>query len=177
MRLKKNAPSEQMITYYISMKRYGRTQQRRLRRTGRRTRTKRRSKPTLRYHSEVGKGTETLGLMRRGGTNKYPAVVVVGKIFSNNCIHCTAMAKDWDNLKLMHPTLITDETDIEASEIDTKLPALKAKYNIDNIKIEGYPIIYKIIKSQNGSCYVVLYEDGEPRTTLAMDKWISTKMV
>ena len=80
------------------------------------------------------------------------------------------MAPDWEKLKLMHPNLITTETDIEASEIDTKLLALKAKYNIDNIKIEGYPIIYKIIKYQNGVNTVVLYEG--PRTTQDMHNWI-----
>ena len=112
----------------------------------------------------------------RGGTRKSrvnSTLIVVGKIFSNNCGHCTAMANDWTALKQKHPTLITDETDIEASEMDTKLPALKAKYNVD-IRVDGFPTIYKIIKSHNGSCYVVLYE-GPSRTTQAMHKWILEK--
>ena len=120
--------------------------------------------------------------MRRGGTSTRKSrtpgsnlPLAVGKIFSISCDHCKNMAPDWEKLKLMHPNLITTETDIEASEMDTKLPALKAKYNIDDIKIDGYPTIYKIIKGPTHRHLVVLYEG--PRTTLAMDMWISTKMV
>jgi hypothetical protein len=130
-----------------------------------------------RVHNRHGQ-RRTQRSMRRGGTRKsYKSQsnlpLAVGKIFSIHCGHCSAMATDWTALKLKHPTLINDETDIEASEINTKLPALKAKYNIDDIKIDGYPIIYKIIKGPTHRHLVVLYEG--PRTTQAMHNWILGK--
>jgi thiol-disulfide isomerase/thioredoxin len=118
--------------------------------------------------------------MRRGGTNTRKShkshsnlPLAVGKIFSNNCGHCIAMAQDWTKLENQNSALITKDTNIEASEMDTKLPALKAKYNID-FEFEGYPTIYKIIKSKNGVNTVVLYEGS--RTTQAMQNWISGKV-
>jgi hypothetical protein len=119
--------------------------------------------------------------MRRGGTNTRKShkshsnlPLAVGKIFSNNCGHCIAMAQDWTKLENQNSALITKDTNIEASEMDTKLPALKAKYNIDDIKIEGYPTIYKIMGPPNGPYTVVLYEGT--RTTQAMQNWISGKV-
>ena len=147
-----------MSNKYISIMKH-RQQRRRTRILTRRTRTHRRS-------MRRG-GTSTRKSRTPGGSN-----LAVGKIFSISCGHCKNMAQDWEKLKLMHPNLITTETDIEASEIDTKLPALKDKYNID-FEFEGYPTIYKIIKSQNGVNTVVLYKG--PRTTQAMHNWILGK--
>lgn len=78
--------------------------------------------------------------MRKGGAK----VVVIGKIYSNGCGHCQAMAQAWDKMKGKLDSNKFDVWDIEASEEPVKRIEFKQKHNIDLVS-NGYPTIFKII--------------------------------
>jgi hypothetical protein len=84
------------------------------------------------------------------------------------------MEPEWivlkDKIKKTHlnPNLFND---IEASNIDKELSELNTKYNT-NVEVKGgFPTIYKIVKTHDGTNRVDYYTDGD-RTQSAMYAWI-----
>jgi hypothetical protein len=82
------------------------------------------------------------------------------------------MEPEWivlkDKIKKTHPNLFND---IEASNVDKELSELNTKYNT-NVEVKGgFPTIYKIVNTHDGTNRVDYYTDGD-RTQSAMYAWI-----
>jgi hypothetical protein len=94
--------------------------------------------------------------------------MIIGKIFSGDCIHCKNMQLSWDNLKNKLTKHNVTVIEIEASNNqDEQINQINEKYvtDINKLICNGYPTIFKIV---NGK---VSYYESE-RSTEKMYKWI-----
>lgn len=98
----------------------------------------------------------------RGGSEKKDIVL----IHSKGCHFCEEFMPNWTNLKKSLHGGDTNMVEIEASEMNTKLPEYQNKLKGGKeIKVEGYPTIVKI-KGGNISYY------EEERTDEKLTAWI-----
>jgi len=84
---------------------------------------------------------------------------IIGKIYANWCGHCSALKPQWNKMKTdlkNHPIEIIE---IEETE-KQRLEEFKRKHNI---KVEGYPTIFKILGK-------VEYYKG-PRDAESIKRW------
>lgn len=76
--------------------------------------------------------------------------IILGKIYSNGCGHCKAMADDWT---MMKDKLATSKTvqyeiwDIESAEEDAKKSEFLQKHGI-MLTSSGYPTIFMIVQGK-----------------------------
>lgn len=104
---------------------------------------------------------------RKTQKKKYPKKhITVGKIYANWCGHCQALKPEWTKMrdilsKKRHPVYYVE---IEESQIEQKLPALKQKYGVD-VTYSGFPTLFLI---DNGK---VKYYNGN-RTSHEMANWV-----
>ena len=102
-----------------------------------------------------------------------PKIKVVGKIYSNGCIHCQMLEPEWNKMKQE----ITNDAfnnrrvvfvEIEQANQDAEIEDTNNKYLINSINKlalqEGYPTIFRI---ENGN---VDYYNGQ-RDADAMRRW------
>jgi len=92
---------------------------------------------------------------------------VYGRFYANWCGHCKNMAKDWAEL-IQDKLFLKDAIifDVEDKDQDKHIPRIKEYTNDKNIKVDGYPTIFKII---NG---VTEYYNGE-KTKEKLREWFT----
>lgn len=92
---------------------------------------------------------------------------VYGRFYANWCGHCKNMAKDWSEL-IQDKLFLKDAVlfDVEDKDQDKHIPKIKEYTNDKNIKLDGYPTIFKII---NG---VTEYYNGE-KTKEKLREWFT----
>lgn len=92
---------------------------------------------------------------------------VYGRFYANWCGHCKNMAKDWAEL-IQDKLFLKDAImfDVEDKDQDKHIPKIKEYTNDKNIKVDGYPTIFKII---NG---VTEYYNGE-KTKEKLREWFT----
>jgi len=98
-------------------------------------------------------------------------MTTVGKIYSDNCIHCKKMAKDWEKMKKHVSKLGGGDVDVrefettkDAAELDKYKTELKEKYGGD-LTYDGVPSLFKV--DRNGK---IEYYGGE-RSEKALTNW------
>lgn len=77
-------------------------------------------------------------------------IVILGKIYSNGCGHCTAMANDWNMMKNKLETSKTVQYeiwDIESAEEDAKKSEFLQKHGV-MLTSSGYPTIFMIVQGK-----------------------------
>lgn len=77
-------------------------------------------------------------------------IVILGKIYSIGCGHCSAMANDWNMMKNKLETSKTVQYeiwDIESAEEDAKKSEFLQKHGIA-LSSSGYPTIFMIVQGK-----------------------------
>lgn len=102
-----------------------------------------------------------------------PKIKVVGKIYSNGCIHCQMLEPEWSKMKhdMMNDSFNNKRVvfvEIEQADQDKQIADTNSKYlsnSINKLALqEGYPTIFKI---DNGR---VEYYNGQ-RDANTMERW------
>ena len=95
--------------------------------------------------------------------------VILGKIYSNGCGHCKAMADDWT---MMKDKLATSKTvqyeiwDIESAEEDAKKSEFLQKHGI-MLTSSGYPTIFMIVQGKQ-------VDYNGDRDAASLEQWATT---
>lgn len=124
-----------------------------------------------------------------GGKNK-KSHLVIGKIYSNGCIHCVMMGKAWDDMlqeinddmhlrtesrendnlsrykKLVSPdgSKVVEVIELEQENMDNELPYVQKHYSPEIDMQGGFPTLFKVHNKK------VSYYGGN-RTAEDMKKW------
>ena len=94
---------------------------------------------------------------------------IIGKLYSENCIHCINMADEWTKLTEKLKGGSIEFNDIEASKMEQGLNELNNKIG-GNEKVEvqgGYPTIYAVHDKK------VHYYNGK-RDAKSMEDWVKS---
>lgn len=78
-------------------------------------------------------------------------VLVVGKIYANWCGHCQALKPEWAKMRKIIKRKGKGKrvqfVEIEESQMATKIPEFKQKYNVEP-EANGYPALFKLEKGR-----------------------------
>lgn len=130
-----------------------------------------RKKTLRRKHTK--KPRRTLHRTKKSGSkvaNK--PTVILGKIYSNHCGHCIAMANDWNVMKQQlesSKTVQYEIWEIESVEEDAKKSAFLQQHGVA-LASSGYPTIFMIVQGKQ-----VDY-NGE-RDAASLEQWATTKTI
>jgi hypothetical protein len=90
---------------------------------------------------------------RRSTPESIPQSMVLGKIYSDHCIHCQNMAGAWEDMKKDLPDNYT-VWDIESNDEEYKKKDFQQKHGVQ-LQSAGYPTIFMIVQGKqvdyNGS--------------------------
>uniref|UniRef100_A0A6C0ICE0 Thioredoxin domain-containing protein n=1 Tax=viral metagenome TaxID=1070528 RepID=A0A6C0ICE0_9ZZZZ len=90
---------------------------------------------------------------RRSTPESTPQLVVLGKIYSDQCIHCQNMSGAWEDMKKDLPDNYT-VWDIESNDEEYKKKDFQQKHGVQ-LQSAGYPTIFMIVQGKqvdyNGS--------------------------
>ena len=95
--------------------------------------------------------------------------VILGKIYSNGCGHCIAMADDWTMMKHKLETSKTVQYeiwDIESAEEDAKKSEFLQKHGI-MLASSGYPTIFMIVQGKQ-------VDYNGDRAAASLEQWATT---
>lgn len=104
---------------------------------------------TLRRKRTKNQRRRTLRRASRPIVQNKPTVIL-GKIYSNGCGHCTAMANDWNMMKNnleSSKTVQYEIWDIESAEEDAKKSEFLQKHGV-MLTSSGYPTIFMIVQGK-----------------------------
>lgn len=123
---------------------------------------------TVRRYTKKGRRRSTRMRQRRVLRGGGATPVVIGKIYSNLCGHCQAMAQAWEEMERELPQNKFEIWNIEAGEEATKKAEFKHKYGVDLVS-NGYPTIFNIVNGKQ-----VDYNGERDRDSLI--KWANSTM-
>lgn len=89
-------------------------------------------------------------LRRTGGKVANKPTVILGKIYSNHCGHCIAMANDWNMMKNnleSSKTVQYEIWEIESAEENAKKSAFLQQHGVA-LASSGYPTIFRIVQGK-----------------------------
>ena len=128
-------------------------------------------KKTLRRSKNKTKNQPRLTLRRsfrpRPSINK--SIVILGKIYSIGCGHCSAMADDWIMMKNkleLYKTVQYEIWDIESAEEDAKKSEFLQKHGI-MLTSSGYPTIFMIVQGKQ-------VDYNGDRDAASLEQWATT---
>jgi hypothetical protein len=82
----------------------------------------------------------------RRAVRKPPQSVVLGKIYSDQCIHCQNMAGAWEDMKKDLPDNYT-VWDIESNDEESKKKDFQQQHGVQ-LQSAGYPTIFMIVQGK-----------------------------
>ena len=106
---------------------------------------------------------------KSGGKVANKPTVILGKIYSNHCGHCIAMAEDWEKMKQQlesSKTVQYEIWEIESAEEDTKKSAFLQQHGVALVS-SGYPTIFMIVQGKQ-------VDYNGKRDAASLEQWAKT---